>query len=102
VLDTNNVGLLESTALDVAGFSKTGRGARGDLSVSCGIETGDEASDRLRFGLLAQSILTAEEADEQKQKCPGHPKHKSRVPNPLNADQLFYSVAGSVRLSVKW
>jgi hypothetical protein len=31
----------------------------------------------LRFGLLlAQSYLAAKQADEQKQRCPDHPKHE--------------------------
>ena len=102
MLDANDIGLLESTTLDVVRFSKTGRGARGDRSISRGCETRDEASDRLRFGLLlAQSGMTAKQADEQKQACPGHPKHEFRVTTPFNYGQPIYSVAGSARLSVK-
>ena len=102
MLDANDIGLLESTTLNVVRFSKTGRGARGDRNISRGCKTRDEASDRLRFGLLlSQNGVAAKEADEQKQACPGHPKHEFRVPTLFNYGQPIYSVAGSVRGSVK-
>jgi hypothetical protein len=56
----------------------------------------------LRFGLLlSQNGVAAKEADEQKQACPGHPKHKVRVSTLFNYGQPIYSIAGSARLSVK-
>src|ERR1051326_3527745 len=102
MLDANDIGLLESATLDVVRFSKTGRGARGDRSISRRCKPRDEASDRLRFGLLlSQNGVAAKEADEQKQACPGHPKHKVRVSTLFNYGQPIYSIAGSARLSVK-
>src|ERR1043165_3198099 len=102
MLNANDIGLLESATFNVVRFSKTGRGARGDGNVSRGSKTRDEASDRLRFGLLlSQNGVAAKKADEQKQACPGHPKHEFRVPTLFNYGQPIYSVAGSARLSVK-
>ena len=101
MLNASEVGLLESAALDVTGFSKSGRGARGDRSAGCRSKTRDEASDRLRFGLLAQSSVAAKQAGEQKQEYSGHPKHAFRVSTLFNYGQPLYSIAGSARLSAK-
>src|SRR5690348_5196949 len=102
MLDANDIGLLESATLNVVRFSKTRRGAWGDRSIRRGSKTRDEASDRLRFRLLlSQNGVAAKKADEQKQACPGHPKHEFRVSTLFNYGQPIYSVAGSVRLSVK-